>query len=206
VCVCVRARARARPPPSLASAAPTTTPPPLFPNPQDEDAYAELNRFKAALHAMYAARGEGVVFLETALLPGGRAAPWRHAAVHVVPMEAALFDDAHLFFRKAIEEEGEWATNKRLIETAGKGLRGAIPRGFSYFHVAWAGGGFVHPIENEAKFPEEWGLDVAAGMLGQAPARFGRREGAAARTPQAEHDAVREFVKGWAPFDFTAKL
>jgi hypothetical protein len=94
-------------------------------------------------------------------------------------MEAALFDDAHLFFRKAIEEEGEWATNKRLIETAGKGLRGAIPRGFSYFHVAWAGGGFVHPIENEAKFPEEWGLDVAAGMLGQAPARFGRREGAA---------------------------
>jgi len=64
----------------------------------------------------------------------------------------------------------------------------------------------VHPIENEAKFPEEWGLDVAAGMLGQAPARFGRKEGAAARAPQAEHDAVREFCKGWKPFDFTAAL
>ena len=173
---------------------------------QDEEAYDEINRFKAALHAMYAARGEGVVFLETALLPGGRAAAWRHAAVHVVPMGGELFVDAPLFFRKAIEEEGEWATNKQLIETRGKGLRRAVPRGFSYFHVAWVGDGFVHPIEDEGAFPEDFGLDVAAGMLGEAPARFGRRE-AAPRSAQAEHEAVRAFIAGgWAAHDFTAAL
>ena len=154
---------------------------------------------------MYTARGEGVVFLETALLPGGRAAPWRHAAVHVVPMEASVCMDAPLFFRKAIEEEGEWATNRQLIETRGKGLRRAIPKGFSYFHVAWAGDGFVHPIENEAAFPEAFGMDVAAGMLGQAPSRFGRKVGGG-RSAQEEHNIVREFLKGWAPFDFTAAM
>jgi diadenosine tetraphosphate (Ap4A) HIT family hydrolase len=63
----------------------------------DEEVYDEVNRFKAALHAMYAAKGEDVLFLETAMNFGRR----RHARVDVVPMDKEIAFDAPLYFRKA---------------------------------------------------------------------------------------------------------
>ena len=165
--------------------------------------YEELNDYKAALHRYYTSLGEGVVFLETALANGsggGRAAAAAHAALDVVSMEGEEALDAPLFFRKAIQDAEEWTTNAAMIETAGKGLRRCIPPGFPYFHVSWAGGGLLHPIENVRTFPPTFGLDVAVGILGSEPVGFGRRE--TARRPPREEDALAaEAAKGFAPFD-----
>jgi len=163
----------------------------------DEDTYDELNRWKAALHAMYAAEGEDVLFLETATHLGARR---RHARIDVVPMDKEIAFDAPLFFRKAMSEAEEWTTNRQLIDTAGKGLRGSIPVGFPYFHVGWRGGGFVHPVDDEASFPAGFGLDVVAGMLGQAPSAFDRAgKGLGARHRDAAvKTAAAELRKRWA--------
>jgi diadenosine tetraphosphate (Ap4A) HIT family hydrolase len=166
----------------------------------DEEVYAELNRFKAALASMYAARGEDAVFLETATQFGKR----RHTRIDVVPMDKELAFDAPLFFRKAIQDSEEWTTNKVLVDTAGKGLRGAIPKGFAYFHVGWQGGGFVHPVEDEEAWPPGFGMDVATGMMGRDPGSFGRK--AAKRTFDQERRAVLDFLKEWEPFDWTRDL
>ena len=142
------------------------------------------------------------MFLETAIVRGGgggAAAAAAHCAIHVVSMEGEEALDAPLYFRKALEEAEEWTTNAALIDTAGRGLRRCIPRGFSYFHVSWAGGGLLHPIESAAAFPPDWGLDVAAGVVGAEPAGFGRREGR--RSAGEEEGVARELARAWAAFD-----
>ena len=63
----------------------------------EEDAYAEVNRFKAALHSFYAARGEDVIFLESCLVSaGGPGAGRQHARVDVIPMDKDVAFDAPL--------------------------------------------------------------------------------------------------------------
>ena len=77
---------------------------------------------------------------------------------------------SHLFTAPlALLHAEEWTSNRKLIDTSGKGLRRVIPKGFAYFHVGWKGGGFVHPIEDEDEFPPSFGIDTAAGMLGLPP-------------------------------------
>ena len=178
----------------------------------DEAAYAEVNRFRAALHAAFSAVGQEPIFIETALRLGGGggasslSSQRPHARVHVVPMPKEVAVDAPLFFQQALRDSEEWTTHATVIDTKGKGLCGAIPPGFSYLHVSWAGGGFVHPIENDAEWPLALGLDVAAGMLGRGPSRLGRGEAKKLHTPVQEQTTVREFLKLWAPFDFTQQL
>ena len=152
------------------------------------------------MHALFKSQGRDVIFLETATGLDDRR---RHTCIECVPMDAEEGADAPIFFRKAILDSEE-GTNKQLIDTAGRGLRRSVPKGFAYFHVAWQGGGFVHPIEDETAFPRQFGIDTAAGMLGLPPAAFGRKE----QRPQqeAERLAVLEFLKSWGPFDWTKSL
>lgn len=170
----------------------------------DDDVFAEINRFKVALHAHYSESGRDVLFLETALQRsgGGSGVLGRHTAVDVVPLDREVALDAPLFFRQALTDAEEWTTNASLIDTAGKGLRRCVPPGFSYFHVAWAGGGLVHPIEDTALWPPLFGLDVCAGMAGlTGGAASGRRR---AEAPQEGTPAdFRE--GGWARHDPTEK-
>lgn len=194
-----------------------------------EEAYSELNRWKAALCGMYRARQpeeEDALFLETATGlqgPGGvggsvggaaglgQAVSRRHARIDVVPMEREQALDAALYYRKAIQDHighgeavrGEWATNKGIVDTAGKGLRKCVPPGFAYFHVSWQGGGLVHPIDEEGSFPALFGLDIAAGMTGADPARFGRKEARAGRSREVEEEEVRQVQQEFEAFDFT---
>lgn len=62
------------------------------------------------------------------------------------------------FFQKAILEcETEWASNKKLIDLAGKNVRRAIPRGLPYFTVDFGmQSGFAHVIEDEKAFPKSF--------------------------------------------------
>lgn len=162
-----------------------------------------MNRFKGALQAMYSARGQDVLFLETSLHHHKR----RHCRVEVIPMDAELARDAPLYFQKEINEAGEeWSTHRSsLIDTAGKGLRRCIPRGFPYFHVSWLGGGYVHVIEDEDAFPVNFGVDICAGMMGLPPGRWDRK-GAKRRSFEEEKRAVLDFVAMWDPFDWTQQL
>jgi diadenosine tetraphosphate (Ap4A) HIT family hydrolase len=166
----------------------------------DEEVYDEVNRFKAALQDMYVSQGEDALFLETSMHHGRR----RHTRVDVIPMDKELAFDAPLYFKQAIVGSEEWATNKELIDTKGKGLRRSIPKGFAYFHVGWQGGGYVHAIDNEETFPESFGIDVCAGMLGLPPGRFGRK--AQRLSVEQERTLVLDFVKQWEPFDWTQTL
>ena len=163
--------------------------------------YDEVNRFKASIHNFFASQGRDVIFLETATRFADRR---RHTCIECIPMDREEGADAPLFFRKAILDSEEWTTNKQLIDTAGRGLRRSVPKGFAYFHVAWQGGGFVHPIEDEEAFPGQFGLDTAAGMLGLPPSAFGRKE----QRPQfeAERLAVLAFLKDFRPYDWTLGL
>lgn len=167
----------------------------------EEGAFAELNRFKVALHKYFQTQDEDVLFVETAKISQSASGRTRHLRVEVLPMDKEVAFDAPLYFRKEIVDSEQWTTNKTLIETAGKGLRKCVPPGFSYFHVSWAGGGFVHPIEDEQRFPSTFGIDIAAGMLGLDPGSFGRREKRV--SIDEEKAVVANFAREFRPFDFT---
>ena len=48
---------------------------------------------------------------------------------------------APLYYKKAIlESDEQWSQNKKLVDTAGKGLRRSVPRGFPYFFVGFGTG------------------------------------------------------------------
>ena len=165
----------------------------------DEAAFAEVNRFRAALHAAWSAIGMEPVFLETALCTGSGARS--HAIVHAVPLPLTIAQDAPLIFRQAFADVEEWTTHKAIIDTAGKGLRKSIPDGFSYVHVSWAGGGLVHPIERDDRWKKDWALDVVAGMLGRGSARQGASQ--VRRTPaQLAMDAA-QFKIFFKNYDFS---
>ena len=162
----------------------------------EEELYEEINQYKLALHNYYTSQQEGVIFLETSLQNNKK-----HTVIDIIPMDKEIADDAPLFFQKGILDSEEWTTNKTLINTAGKGLRKCIPKGFAYFHVAWAGGGFVHPIEDEQTFSPYFGLDIAAGMVGELPGKFGYKENKL--TKYEEQELINNFIKTWEPYDFT---
>lgn len=193
----------------------------------DENVYDEVNKFKAALHAMYAAKDMDVLFLETATHFRQR----RHTFVEAVPMDKEVGMDAPLYYHKAINEAEEWVTHKKIIDTSGKGLRRCVPKvrvggccancvfvclpshttlsfppplqNFGYFHVSWQGGGYAHVIEDEESFPRTFGMDVAKGMMGLPPGRFNRGKRTSFDT---ERRLVLDFLKEWEPFDWTQEL
>ena len=70
--------------------------------------------------------------------------------------------------------QSEWSTHaaKRCIDTAPpKGLRGAIPPNFPYFHVEFGlAAGFVHVIDDEAKWPRQFARDVLVRRTLSVPA------------------------------------
>lgn len=59
----------------------------------------------------------------------------------------------------------EWSTNAKLLETsAKKPLKQTVPKGFPYFHVEFGvTSGMVHVIEDEQKFPRDFGREVLGG-------------------------------------------
>ena len=95
---------------------------------------------------------------------------------------------------------GEWvaterrassaATEPRLIDAAGKGLRGCVPEGFRYLHVGWRGGGLVCPLDDAVDgLPPGFALDALCGAAGWAPARIVAAERAAVERTGATGEA-----------------
>ena len=110
-----------------------------------------------------------------------------------------------MYFKKGIlESDGMWTTNKKLIETSQKGFRSSIPKNFPYFCAEFGeGGGFGHIIEDTDHFPQNFGLEIACGML-EEPAQIVMR---AKRMPaQREKERVADFRAKWNKFDWTRRL
>ncbi len=99
-----------------------------------------------------------------------RAAPATPADRLPTPLRARLpFPQAAarapLVFKREVDQvTSDWAQHhaKRLIDTQAKGLRGSIPPNFPYFYVQFGySAGFVHPIDDEQKFPANFGKQVS---------------------------------------------
>ena len=146
-----------------------------------------------------------MVFLETAL---GLGSHKHHAYVEAIPVPQSRSSRAPGMFRKAIDEaESEWSTHasKRCIDTRAKGLRGSIPANFPYFHVEFGlAAGFVHVVDDEAKFPRTLGRDVLVGLLDLPPEEMHRRQ--RPMRPEEQARAVAAFSKKWEPHDWTRAL
>ena len=110
---------------------------------------------------------------------GGADAP--HAVVECVPLPEGAAARAPMYFKKAIDEsESEWSTHdaKKCISTAPpKGLRGAVPPNFPYFHVEFGmRGGYVHVIDDETRWRRDFARDILAGLLDLPPETGGAKK------------------------------
>jgi hypothetical protein len=96
----------------------------------------------------------GILFLETVISFRHQ----RHSVIECIPLPWDISQDAPAFFREGILSiSGEWAQNKKIIDTA-EGFRNKMVKELPYFHVWFnANGGMGHVIENEKKFPAWFG-------------------------------------------------
>jgi hypothetical protein len=165
----------------------------------DDDTWAEVRNFQSCLLRMFGAQGKDVVFMETALAVGSHR---HHALLEAVPLDGKAFGRAPLYFRKAMQDaESEWSQHaaKAVIDTKGKGLRGSIPPNFPYMYAQFGlNAGYVHVIDDEAKFDRSLGRQVLVGLL-QLPAEaMHRRPGALEASTLAREAAA--FRKQFSPF------
>eukprot|EP00300_Choanocystis_sp_HF-7_P029580 c3676_g1_i1.p2 GENE.c3676_g1_i1~~c3676_g1_i1.p2 ORF type:complete len:229 (-),score=42.29 c3676_g1_i1:38-724(-) len=166
-----------------------------------EEAWAEVELFMRGLVAMFKRGKMDVVFMETVHAVRKQ----RHTCVHAFPLLPESGELAPMYFRKAIDEGDEqWSQHKKVIETRGRGLRRSVPKGFPYFYVQFGmDDGFAHVIEDEAKFPADFGVAIIAGMLELEPSAWRHPKPDAADVVARN---VKKFLDLWAPFDWTKQL
>eukprot|EP00878_Enallax_costatus_P036088 GHUV01040383.1.p1 GENE.GHUV01040383.1~~GHUV01040383.1.p1 ORF type:complete len:156 (+),score=53.60 GHUV01040383.1:1551-2018(+) len=154
---------------------------------------------------MFMEAGKQVLFLETAT---GLGTHRTHAIMECIPVDQEVFAKAPMYFKKALQEaESEWSqhASKAVIDTAAKGLRGSIPPNFPYLYIQFGyANGFVHVIDDEAKFDKDLGRQVVVGLL-KLPAELMHKK-QRADAPQVQASMAAAFRKQFAPFDWTKAL
>jgi hypothetical protein len=148
---------------------------------------------------MYLAQGRHVIFMETAMAVGSHR---HHALMEAIPVDEDVISKAPMYFKKAMEEaESEWAQHaaKAAISTREKGLRGSVPPNFPYLYVQFGPStGYVHVIDDEARFDKNLGRQVLVGLL-RLPAEVMHRRAAALEASTVKREAAA-FRKQFSPF------
>lgn len=148
---------------------------------------------------MFAKDNRGVVFIETSMALRRK----RHIFIECLPLPRDLFDEAPIYFKKAILESDEvWAQNTKFLETTGKGLARTVPKGFPFFHVEFGlDRGFAHVVEDEEQFPHHFGRSIVGGMLDVGADAWMRPKAPADNTRR-----IKEFADMWRDYDWTRSL
>jgi hypothetical protein len=110
-----------------------------------------------------------------------------------------------MFFKQGLlNADEEWSQHKKIIDTTNKGIRRSVPKNFPYFHVEFGltGGGFAHIVEDEEKFPRNFGRDTVLGMLDMEPERLHRKR----KSQFDEKEDVKKFLEVWKDYDWTQEL
>lgn len=179
----------------------------------DENTWTEIRNFKKCLLSMFAAQGMECVFYETVRRPGGGGpgsdARAPHTLVDCVPLDPAAAAKAPLYFRKAIDDATpDWSqhANKRFIDTSIKGLRGAVPLNFPYFHVEFGlGAGFVHVMDDPESFDPGLARGVLVGVLGLAEETMHQKK-VKKESAALQAEWAKEFREQFGEFDWTKAL
>mmetsp|Transcript_29252 Transcript_29252/g.41149 ORF Transcript_29252/g.41149 Transcript_29252/m.41149 type:complete len:254 (-) Transcript_29252:110-871(-) len=167
----------------------------------EDDVWDEVQRFQTSLRHMFRKEGQVPIFYET-VLPSSKGL-WQ-TRMEVIPVQERVADDAPMFFKSELTEQAEeWGTHTKLLRTRDKGLRRSVPKKFPYFFVEWEqNAGYAQLIETP-DFPKDFGVDTIAGMMQMDPIRFRRKQ---KHPPDADRQAVLEFVSKWKEFDWTLQL
>ncbi|KAH8270675.1 hypothetical protein KR044_005247, partial [Drosophila immigrans] len=160
----------------------------------DEDAWHELQAMLKTLTRLFAAQRKDVVFFEVA----NRLHKQKHMTIHCVPVPQEQGELLPFYFKKAIQEsEEEWCTNRQLIPVKNQLLHKAIPKGLPYVWVNFGiGSGFAHIIEDPARFPATFALEIIGGMLNLNPNTWRKP-----RKATYSHRKVKEYADLWAKCD-----
>lgn len=129
----------------------------------DEDTVTEIDRLRYALCSLHQEFKQTLVFCE---LYNRKCK--KHVEIDCLPIPENLLEEARMFFKKEILDHGsEWSLNKKLVEIKDKHVTRSLPQGLSYFWVTFddTGKGFGHVIEDESRFPRNFGREIVKGLL-----------------------------------------
>ncbi|KAJ3683350.1 hypothetical protein LUZ60_013577 [Juncus effusus] len=153
------------------------------------EAESELENYKNALVEYFGRKGEKVVFFEFAFQQG------HHANLQVIPIPDSKAAHVEKIFNMASERLGfEFSqVNER------NNLRSKFDGKASIFYVQLPGNKImVHTIDENEKFPVQFGREVLAGLLGKAERADWRN---CKLSKEEETEMVEKFKAGFSNFD-----
>eukprot|EP01127_Copromyxa_protea_P015925 TRINITY_DN4655_c0_g1_i1.p1 TRINITY_DN4655_c0_g1~~TRINITY_DN4655_c0_g1_i1.p1 ORF type:complete len:387 (-),score=112.84 TRINITY_DN4655_c0_g1_i1:127-1287(-) len=168
----------------------------------ESNVWNEIEKFMKCITRMnYSQNGSGTIFMETNI----NMKKGRHTVLECFRVDAKSCAVAQGYFKKALEDEGpQWAQHRKVLHTDGaRGVR-SFPQNFAYFYVQFGmTQGMAHIIENEKKFPGDFGHEILAAVMDLDKDFIGKNK---RMTVEQGKEEAKEFLKAWLPFDWTTEL
>ncbi|KAG1473468.1 hypothetical protein G6F56_000939 [Rhizopus delemar] len=167
----------------------------------DDDVWTEIRNFQKCLMKMFHEQNKGTIFMETVTNVRSQ----RHTVIEAIPVPYGVYEDVPAYFKESIlAAEEEWSQHKKLIDTSDRGFRHSMLKSLPYFHV-WFGldKGYGHVIEDAKEFPYWFGKETIAGSMDLGPELWRRPK---YYSQNDNHYRLKEFLKSWEKWDWTAAL
>lgn len=150
----------------------------------------ELEQLQSSLKAYFKKQGKEVVFFELVFKQG------IHANLQVVPIPSSRASVVQDIFNMAAEKLGFKFT---IVKEGRQALRTQFDRSCSLFYVEVPGGDILsHVIEENEKFPAQFGREVLAGLLNIADRADWRK---CKLGKEEETKTVERFKNGFQEYD-----